>query len=76
MKVLIRPKGFAAYIAITTGQSGIVTHDAIEFVIENENEIEALECAYAVSEFNRFNQIVMTYGNQQRKLKSKMKEAS
>ena len=70
----ISQKGFAAFVALKTGQSGTVTPEAIEFQIENENEIEALEREYAASEFNRFNQMVMTFGNQQRKLKSKMKE--
>ena len=72
--IQIQQKGFAAFVAMRTSQSGSVTPTHIEFEIENENVIEALEREYAASEFNRFNQLVMTFGNQQRKLKSKMQE--
>lgn len=74
IKAEIQQKGFAAFIAIKTGQDGKVKPTHIEFEIEGENEIEALERAYAASDFQRFNQLVMTFGNQQRRLKSKMKE--
>ena len=70
----VAQKGFAAFVSMQTGQIGTVTQTHIEFEIEDETEIEALERAYAGSEFQRFNMLVMTLGNQQRKLKSKTKE--
>lgn len=66
MKMQVKQKGLAAFVAMETGQLGAVFEDFIEFEIENENEKEALERKYAGSEFNRFNQLVMAFGKQQR----------
>lgn len=72
----IKAKGFAAFISLTTGKSGKITPTHIVFEFENEIEIEELERSYAASDYQRFNQLVVTLGNQQRKLQSKIKGAN
>lgn len=76
IQVPIKTKGFAAFISLLTGKSGKITSTHIIFEFENETEIEELERSYAASDYQKFNQLVVTLGNQQRKLQSKIKGAN